>query len=138
MTCQVERSWICGVARLGSSVNCVIGWLIMCGGWLLPPKLTVMITSSLLRNCESSAVNRSVYVPGAVNVAVVLKALGSPNRTAPGPEASDHVVLSTLPAGMPSSLAVPARFTMFRSEEHTSELQSRGLISYAVFCLKKK
>ena len=25
-----------------------------------------------------------------------------------------------------------------RSEEHTSELQSRGLNSYAVFCLKKK
>ena len=25
-----------------------------------------------------------------------------------------------------------------RSEEHTSELQSRGLISYAVFCVKKK
>src|ERR1043165_3256844 len=27
---------------------------------------------------------------------------------------------------------------VMRSEEHTSELQSRGLISYAVFCLKKK
>ena len=25
-----------------------------------------------------------------------------------------------------------------RSEEHTSELQSRGIISYADFCLKKK
>src|SRR5213596_4168393 len=25
-----------------------------------------------------------------------------------------------------------------RSEEHTSKLQSHGLISYAVFCLKKK
>ena len=25
-----------------------------------------------------------------------------------------------------------------RSEEHTSELQSHSLISYAVFCLKKK
>ena len=25
-----------------------------------------------------------------------------------------------------------------RSEEHTSELQSLGMISYAVFCLKKK
>src|ERR1043165_10265746 len=25
-----------------------------------------------------------------------------------------------------------------RSEEHTSELQSRGLISYAVFCLTKQ
>src|SRR3546814_8954710 len=28
--------------------------------------------------------------------------------------------------------------TAFRSEEHTSELQSLMLISYAVFCLKKK
>ena len=27
---------------------------------------------------------------------------------------------------------------MYRSEEHTSELQSRETISYAVFCLKKK
>src|SRR5216110_2421279 len=27
---------------------------------------------------------------------------------------------------------------IIRSEEHTSELQSRELISYAVFCLKKK
>src|SRR6059058_6597839 len=29
-------------------------------------------------------------------------------------------------------------FSMKRSEEHTSELQSRNDISYAVFCLKKK
>src|ERR1043165_984637 len=29
------------------------------------------------------------------------------------------------------------RVPAMRSEEHTSELQSRGLISYAVFCLKK-
>src|SRR5210317_94756 len=28
--------------------------------------------------------------------------------------------------------------TRFRSEEHTSELQSHSEISYAVFCLKKK
>ena len=27
---------------------------------------------------------------------------------------------------------------VFRSEEHTSELQSHSFISYAVFCLKKK
>src|SRR3546814_2896150 len=33
------------------------------------------------------------------------------------------------------SQAVPSRF---RSEEHTSELQSLMRISYAVFCLKKK
>src|SRR3546814_5444314 len=29
-------------------------------------------------------------------------------------------------------------FDIFRSEEHTSELQSLMRISYAVFCLKKK
>src|SRR5216110_4037711 len=32
----------------------------------------------------------------------------------------------------------PLRPAVLRSEEHTSELQSRELISYAVFCLKKK
>src|SRR3546814_9977431 len=31
-----------------------------------------------------------------------------------------------------------ATFTIVRSEEHTSELQSLMRISYAVFCLKKK
>src|SRR5216110_3182262 len=31
-----------------------------------------------------------------------------------------------------------SRSACLRSEEHTSELQSRELISYAVFCLKKK
>src|SRR3546814_4506999 len=32
----------------------------------------------------------------------------------------------------------PRRESRFRSEEHTSELQSLMRISYAVFCLKKK
>src|SRR6059058_2304441 len=39
------------------------------------------------------------------------------------------------------SLAIPWTVlprTVARSEEHTSELQSRNDISYAVFCLKKK
>ena len=31
-----------------------------------------------------------------------------------------------------------ARLKLKRSEEHTSELQSPAMISYAVFCLKKK
>src|SRR5213075_3458373 len=38
--------------------------------------------------------------------------------------------------GRPPSATGPA--TWRRSEEHTSELQSRLVISYAVFCLKKK
>src|SRR3546814_9141657 len=55
---------------------------------------------------------------------------------------------STRPAGRLESLspaATPAsqynedqRNNAFRSEEHTSELQSLMRISYAVFCLKKK
>src|SRR3546814_9235333 len=36
-----------------------------------------------------------------------------------------------------SALAI-AYVAIFRSEEHTSELQSLMRISYAVFCLKKK
>ena len=32
----------------------------------------------------------------------------------------------------------PGLYPTLRSEEHTSELQSRPHISYAVFCLKKK
>src|SRR3546814_5451545 len=43
-----------------------------------------------------------------------------------------HSSSSALPARC-SSCAVP-----YRSEEHTSELQSLMRISYAVFCLKKK
>src|SRR5213596_3246504 len=37
-----------------------------------------------------------------------------------------------------SQIISPDVYTNLRSEEHTSELQSHGLISYAVFCLKKK
>src|SRR3546814_6793403 len=36
------------------------------------------------------------------------------------------------------SLGMLFQFSMRRSEEHTSELQSLMRISYAVFCLKKK
>src|SRR3546814_4902195 len=32
----------------------------------------------------------------------------------------------------------PCEYDLWRSEEHTSELQSLMRISYAVFCLKKK
>ena len=35
-------------------------------------------------------------------------------------------------------LVIDSELGNFRSEEHTSELQSRPHISYAVFCLKKK
>src|SRR3546814_6514967 len=40
--------------------------------------------------------------------------------------------------GYPDTTVVGRRFDSFRSEEHTSELQSLMRNSYAVFCLKKK
>src|SRR3546814_5027873 len=39
---------------------------------------------------------------------------------------------------LPSVQANGLRKTFFRSEEHTSELESLMRISYAVFCLKKQ
>src|SRR5213596_3949379 len=46
--------------------------------------------------------------------------------------------LAQMLAGKLSGVSVNAGQGGGRSEEHTSELQSHGLISYAVFCLKKK
>src|SRR3546814_8176098 len=43
-----------------------------------------------------------------------------------------------LPVRTPISLRDAEAQAAFRSEEHTSELQSLMRISYAVFCLKKK
>src|SRR3546814_4449439 len=40
--------------------------------------------------------------------------------------------------GLSVSLTGPISINVFRSEEHTSELQSLMRTSYAVFCLKKK
>src|SRR3546814_1148801 len=45
------------------------------------------------------------------------------------PQNDAHLVLAQAPGGLSC---------FFRSEEHTSELQSLMRISYAVFCLKKK
>src|SRR5213594_4966806 len=51
-----------------------------------------------------------------------------------------YTTLFRSPPRRARGLCVPRGRTarLRRSEEHTSELQSRTLISYAVFCLKKK
>src|SRR3546814_5870670 len=43
-----------------------------------------------------------------------------------------------MPSGSASMMWRRSAFSVTRSEEHTSELQSLMRISYAVFCLKKK
>src|SRR3546814_2816402 len=64
------------------------------------------------------------------------------------PTTANYIVVSSLMApvivilGEQAGLIVPLiavhLFVFYRSEEHTSELQSLMRISYAVFCLKKK
>src|SRR3546814_14343944 len=53
---------------------------------------------------------------------------------------SPRVLSKTAPptASAPETSSTAASAMKFRSEEHTSELQSLMRISYAVFCLKKK
>src|SRR3546814_4064053 len=46
--------------------------------------------------------------------------------------------ISSFEQGRADSEILPGHAHGFRSEEHTSELQSLMRISYAVFCLKKK
>src|SRR3546814_3348310 len=53
--------------------------------------------------------------------------------------APPRVAIRQCPSYVADSSAAPAASTApWRSEEHTSELQSLMRISYAVFCLKKK
>src|SRR3546814_1778351 len=72
-----------------------------------------------------------------VLLAVIIFVMGL-FRSALSPEKVRHY-LEGRPRGATYVLAVLlGAITPFRSEEHTSELQSLMRISYAVFCLKKK
>src|SRR3546814_5103195 len=59
---------------------------------------------------------------------------------APRPTASARPAPIPAPSSLLRSVRMlrPSRSESFRSEEHTSELQSLMRISYAVFCLKQK
>ena len=69
----------------------------------------MIVTSALVDKMPSVAVNRSTYVPASEKLAVVLSALTLPKVTVPGPLNFDHVTVSVLPTGRPSSVAVPVR-----------------------------
>ena len=71
--------------------------------------MTVIVTSAELESSLSLAVSRITYIPAAEKLAVVLNALTLPNVTVPGPLNFDHVTVSVLPTGRPSSVAVPLR-----------------------------
>jgi len=62
-----------------------------------------------LDRAESEAVKRNKYTPDVEKAAVVLSALTLSNVTEAGPITIDHAVMSILPVGRPSSVAVPFR-----------------------------
>src|SRR3546814_2760223 len=78
----------------------------------------------------------------AGNRIVVTEVALLPGILASGVDLDHVVVVDGKPDGATHTLAEVEALTTadfdFRSEEHTSELQSLMRISYAVFCLKKK
>jgi hypothetical protein len=68
-----------------------------------------MTVPLLLERAPSLAVRLRLYVPGALNEAVVESADKLPNVTTPGPLATLQVWVS-FPEGRPSSVAVPVNW----------------------------
>src|SRR3546814_7201648 len=97
----------------------------------LPPRSTRTDTlfpyTTLFRSIEGQGLACAAW-RYTTNAAVIIDKLHqNPSGQHPFRAISDRHI--------PSSSALPRHF---RSEEHTSELQSLMRISYAVFCLKKK
>src|SRR5215216_626109 len=69
--------------------------------------LTSTLTSSLVVNSESLAVRRRTYVPAVLKDAIDAARLTGLKPACPGPLTTLHNTESVLPAGSPSSVAVP-------------------------------
>src|SRR3546814_7504471 len=98
----------------------------VCSSDLLPDRdrMTLLTTVDLF--CNSDRLHRARYVAVCC-------------RLARNPQPSSRSWLSVKWTSCRCQTARPVRCRCcWRSEEHTSELQSLMRISYAVFCLKKK
>src|SRR3546814_1336828 len=82
-----------------------------------------------------SAGNTGALMATARFVLKMLPGIDRPAIAAPLPSQKGMVYVLDLGA---NADCTPEHLLQFRSEEHTSELQSLMRISYAVFCLKKK
>src|SRR6185503_20696207 len=74
---------------------------------------TITRICALAVNWESETERRRRYVPLSLNVAVVFGEAALAKVTVPGPAILFHVNANTLPAGSPSSVALPVRETVF-------------------------
>src|SRR3546814_5732715 len=77
---------------------------------------------------------RMAAVPTLVDQAIALMTEGVRNGNVP-----PKVLMERVPAQIAAQIVEePAQSPFYRSEEHTSELQSLMRLSYAVFCLQTK
>src|SRR3546814_7406985 len=98
----------------------------------------------MLLVAQNNGFDRALVIFGAL-LLVLLISLGA--LLAAGPlmrliggkgEAIITRLLGVLLAALAAQFVIDGLKASFRSEEHTSEIQSLMRISYAVFCLKKK
>src|SRR3546814_6514083 len=105
-----------------------------------PPRSTRTDTlfpyTTLFRSCKD--LDRNIYVGHGISTSVQDKSVTYAIRpekllvTAEQPDCEHN-----WSSGKVHDIAYLGGHSVFRSEEHTSELQSIMRISYAVFCLKK-
>src|SRR3546814_8937975 len=101
----------------------------------------MFITSGMRADWLTCAVRTAG--PGAAGISLLLIAMDSSGveRTRldkMGWRCSDTAAIHFADVRVPAENLIGPENGGFRSEEHTSELQSLMRISYAVFCLKKK
>src|ERR1043166_10185865 len=108
-----------------------------------------MMHSTVLKKVSFGRVNKFFWIPSAAVLVPTLATLGKLSWTA---SLLLGIPLAMISLFIPVGAGYICRFAplgkaemwrvgvthFMRSEEHTSELQSRFGISYAVFCLKKK
>src|SRR3546814_10217440 len=92
------------------------------------------LTSVVRNSCVAGAVPSPVNTFKATFGLAAINAL--PTSSGSNPPGPSNLDLSLVREFVSSQCQDPK--SPFRSEEHTSELQSLMRISYAVFCLKKK
>ena len=83
--------------------------------------------------CSVSSVPHLVVTSAVFSISLMTRLFGSA-----GMDWTSYPQSHSMPQRPQTSLISHTSRLIDRSEEHTSELQSRPHISYAVFCLKKK
>src|SRR3546814_5299619 len=140
---MMEQIWIpyCGAAPLPGD------WL---ARWNGDPILLLAFAAVALVAWQRMEVAASFWAGLAILVLLFVSPLCALSSALFSVRVGHHVLLTAVAApllvwGLPrlrlrgtAALWAAFHILLFRSEEHTSELQSLMRISYAVFCLKKK